>query len=214
MSLALDTIFEHTLSVKEIRDSGLSIEQAQALFEYFKNAPLFSWADKNNDCEDRANAICMLLDAWGIPNYKGWVFSGNFLKNESGSLRNYWNYHVAALLAIEQNGNRLLFVIDPATVDKLVTLDFWAQEATEYAASYHCVTEGKVYIFKAGNIKHDTWHERDKRNYKWTIQGLAGINGVSCKGKAQLIFQKPRIKKWETRFKQLLLKRPTFLSGV
>src|SRR4051812_28908799 len=94
------SLFDSSLSESVIDDAGLTKTQVDALFEFFKNHPLFKWDNSKNDCEDRSNAICILLDHWKIPNYKGWVFSGNFLKRTEGNLLNYWNFHVAPLLSI------------------------------------------------------------------------------------------------------------------
>jgi hypothetical protein len=207
-----NTIFEPVLTVAEIKDSALTKEQGGNLFQFFKECPLFRWQDANNDCEDRANAICIALDAWNIPNYKAWVFSASFLKRGNGCLKNNWGYHVAALIAITEGGGLRFYVIDPATVATLEPIEVWANNATETATSYYCITTGDTYIFDPGNIRPDTWYRRNRQNYKWTIQGLAGINGVTRTGKAQLVFQKARIRKCEDKFQELLRHHPPLLS--
>ncbi len=88
----------------------LAGNKPKQIFDFFKQHPLFHWNDANNDCEDRANAICILLSKWGIPNYKGWVFGGAYLKREEGSLVNFWNYHVAAALPILENGEPIFIL--------------------------------------------------------------------------------------------------------
>ena len=206
-----NTIFEPTLTVAEVLDSTLTKEQALQLFQFFKDAPLFRWQDANNDCEDRANAICLALNAWGIANYKGWVFSAQFLGKGYGCLKNNWGYHVAAMIAIAEGAGLRFYIIDPATSGRLETIEEWANAATETTSSYYCITTGDTYIFSPGNIAPNTWYCRNRRNYKWTIQGLAGINGVTTTGKAQLIYQKPRIEKWKQGFETLLKQKPVFL---
>lgn len=206
-----NTVFEPSLTVAAVQDSWLTKAQGDALFQFFKDAGLFRWQDQNNDCEDRANAICLALDAWGIANYKGWVFSGTFLKRGAGCLRNNWGYHVAALIAIAEGVGLRYYVIDPATLAQLQPVEEWANVATETTTSYYCITTGDTYIFDPGNIQPDTWFTRNRQNYKWTMQGLAGINGVTHTGKAQLVFQKGKIKKWEAGFKMLLRHKPEFL---
>ena len=52
-----------------------------------------------------------------------------------------------------------------------------------------------IISFLTKKLKKDNWYTRNKQNYKWTIQGLSGINGVSKIGKAALSFNKNRIKK-------------------
>lgn len=202
------TIFETELSDSTAAENALTKEEAADLFAFFKNCPLFRWQDANNDCEDRANAICILLDRWNIPNYKAWVFGGAFLKKGVGALVNMWNYHVAASLPVKDTYGIRQYVIDPATLDTIQAIDEWAEGVTDAVYSYYLVKYGDYYIFPPGRIERDNWYKRDRRNYKWTIQGVSGINGVSRVGKAQLCFNKTRIKKTEQKFKQLLLHKP------
>jgi hypothetical protein len=177
--------------------------EAERMFDFFKKCKLFRWADANNDCEDRANAVCILLDAWNIPNYKAWVFSGYFLKKENGSLTNGWNYHVAALVPVEEISEIKYYIIDPATSVTMLTIEEWANNVTDSPFSYHLIKSGTYYIFPSRKIKKDNWHKRDKRNGRWTMQGLSGINGLSSKGKAQLCFNKRKVKGTEERFRKL-----------
>src|SRR3954467_8202746 len=107
--------FDPSLSDPVSIHSGIEKDHAERLFHFFKTNKLFRWSDANNDCEDRANAICILLEEWQIPNFKAWVFAGAYLKKEEGSLIKLWNYHVAALLPVSENGNTVFYVIDPAT---------------------------------------------------------------------------------------------------
>lgn len=179
-------------------------EQAEAIFSFFQQSPLFRWRDANNDCEDRANAICLLLDKWAVPNGKAWVFSGNFRKKDAGELTNLWNYHVAAALPVNGNGQTVWLVIDPATNAQLVPVESWAKKITQGGTSYHFVKQGTYYIFPAGRVEKDNWFARNRRNFNWTMQGLSGINGASVIGRAQLAFQKYRVKKTEAAFKKMM----------
>ena len=188
----------------------LTMQAAQQIFTYFKNSALFRWSDANNDCEDRANAICILLDEWGIANYKAWVFSGYFMKKGFGNLRNRWNYHVAAALPVEHENKTAYYVIDPATSVELTDIETWALRVTESGNSYHFIKHGGYYIFPGRKIEKDNWHKRDKRNYNWTMQGLGGINGKSSIGKAQLAFHKTLVKETEEEFKKLKNQKPVF----
>ena len=191
---------------------ALPRDVAEQIFTYFKAAPLFRWQDANNDCEDRANAACLLLDAWGVPNVKAWVFSGDFCNKGSGQLTNLWNYHVAAALPVQEGDNVLYYAIDPATSAALISVDEWALQVTQGGCSYHFIKQGVVYIFPNGIITKDNWFNRNKRNYNWTLQGLSGINGVSLKGKAQLAFRKDLPKKTGEVFRKLLNEPPAFLA--
>lgn len=206
-----DTIFNHALSDELSDGKHISKQQADSIFNFFKQSKLFRWQDANNDCEDRANAICMLLDAWNIPNYKGWVFSGYFHNKESGSLANTWNYHVAALLPVSEHNQVNCYIIDPATVDSLATIDYWASNITAIPYSYYFIKQSHYYIFPGKKIEKDNWYKRNKRNYRWTMQGLSGINGVSSIGKAQLSFKKERVKAAQRAFTALKHNKPQFM---
>ncbi len=204
----MKTVYEAFLSDIAIDTETILKEQAERIFSYFKGNPLFRWSDANNDCEDRANAICILLKEWQIPNFKAWVFAGAYLKKEEGSLVNLWNYHVAALLPVSENGETVFYVIDPATSQKLEHISVWAEKVTDKACTYYLIKEGTYYIFPAGNICRDNWLRSSRRNYNWTLQGLAGINGVSKTGQAALAFKKSRVRKVEDHFRKLRYNKP------
>jgi len=201
--ILVPTLFDYSLSDPVHPDQSISYEQAEHLFSFFQNHPLFKWNDVHNNCEARADALCIVLDAWGVPNFKSWVFSGAFLRNHIGGLKQLWNYHVAAMLQVKEESGTGFYVIDPATADHLQPLYRWAERVTDYPHSYHLIKTSDQYIFPGGIITKDNWHKRDKQNRKWVIQGLAGINGVSPVGKAQLCFQKKRIRITSERFNAL-----------
>lgn len=203
MQLIKKTLYDFALSDEIKTDKAISKQQVEKLFTYFKESPLFRWQDANNDCEDRANAICILLDEWKIQNGKGWVFSGYVFK-KIGYLKNLWKYHVAALLPVKEGEEIKYYIIDPATSGKLVTIEEWAANVTDNPHSYHLIKNGDYYIFNPLKIKNNNWYKRNKGNYNWTIQGLSGINGVSSKGKAQLAFNKKRLLKAKKIFKELM----------
>lgn len=197
----MKTIYEAFLSDVAINSTTISKEAAEKLFNYFKENRLFRWSDANNDCEDRANAICILLDEWHIPNFKAWVFAGAYLKNQQGSLVNFWNYHVAALLPVNENGTIVFYVIDPAISRQPEHIATWADKVTDQACSYYLIKDGEYYIFPNGKIYKDNWFRRNRRNYNWTIQGLAGINGVSKTGQAALVFNKKKLRNVQKQFR-------------
>ena len=204
----LKTRYEAFLSDIAIDTKTIAKEQAEKIFTYFQTHQLFRWRNANNDCEDRANAMCILLDEWQIPNFKAWVFAGAYLKKQEGSLVNFWNYHVATLLPVSENGNTIFYVIDPATSQVLVPITNWAENVTGMAWSYYLIKEGKYYIFHNGKICKDNWFRRNRRNYNWTLQGLAGINGVSKTGQAALAFKKHKVRKVKDHFRKLRYNKP------
>ncbi len=184
---------------------------AKLLFNYFRDTKPFKWNEANNDCEDRAEAICMLLDKWGITNCKGWVFNGFLMRKGNGLLTNDWGYHVAAMLPIMKSEELWFYVIDPATCSELTTLEDWAIKATGTGPSYFVIKRGSLYIFPTGNLYTNRWHSRNRQNHKWTMQGLAGINGPTVLGKAQLIYNKKKIANTTKAFYKLMAHRPDFL---
>ena len=207
--MIIKTLYNQALSDEIKTYKAITKEQADELFTFFKDCFIFRWADANNNCENRANAICIMLDEWKIQNGKGWVFSG-YVFNRIGFLKNLWKYHVAALVPVLEGTIINYYIIDPATSPKLALIADWATNITDNPHSYYLIKKGEYYIFSPGDIKRDNWFKRNKRNYNWTIQGLSGINGVSHKGKAQLAFNKKKVLKTNKLFKALKKTEPPF----
>lgn len=208
---AFKTIFDASLSDDIAADWYVSKVVANRIFDFFEKHQLFLWTDIHN-CEDRAEAIAILLLHWGIPHYKAWLLSSYFLKNEGGSLHNEWNYHVCILLPVKENATDLLefYIIDPAHANTLQKMEIWASALTKDAFSYHFIKTGYTYIFPTGPIYQNNWHLRNRQNFKWTIQGLAGINGVSISGKAAVSFMKYKIRQTLKKFTELKNSKPDF----
>lgn len=205
--MILKTLFDQSLSDETGTGNSVSKAKVEKLFSFFKACKTFRWQDANNDCEDRANAICLLLDEWKIPNGKGWVFSG-YVFNKIGYLKNLWRYHVAAAVPLMENGEIVYYIIDPATNEHLTTVADWAANVTDNPHSYHIIKKGEYYIFNEKKIKKNNWYKRNKGNYNWTMQGLSGINGISSKGKAKLAFAKDSVIKTKKRFNELRYENP------
>lgn len=208
MSPLPKALYEAPLSTPVNEATAVTKEQANQIFAFFQQHPLFRWQDKQNNCEDRAHAIGLLLTHWGLPAYKGWVFGGAYLKKTTGSLLNLWDYHVAPALPVLENEKVESYIIDPATTAVPVTLHNWADAVTADECSYYLVRRSSDYIFCPPVITPFNWHSSNKQNFKWTMQGLAGINGVSQAGKAQLVFQKKRIARAEKGFRKLMRTNP------
>ena len=204
----IPTLFEYRLS--DITDSAKTVskQQAETIMQFFAEQPLFNWNRSNNGCEARADAVSVLLDHWRIPHYKAWVFSGKYLKNHLGGLKQNWNYHVAVLLQVDEAGELIQYIIDPATSSQLQTFYNWSSGITDFAHSYQVIKEPHWYIFAGEKITAHNWHNRNRQNRKWMIQGLAGINGLNAKGKAALVFNKPRIIKTALAFEKLKQESP------
>lgn len=202
------TLYDYLLA--DVIDEGntLCLADAELLFTFFKEHPLFNWKDSHNGCEARADAVCVLLEEWKVPHYKAWLFSGSYLKNHIGGLNQNWNYHVAPLLPVKENGQLALYVIDPATGNSLQPMYGWAAAITQYPHSYHFIKLPHWYIFHRGKISASNWHRRNLQNRKWMIQGLAGINGLNAIGKARLCFNKGRVKNMARAFEGIKRQSP------
>ena len=208
LQMIIPTLFEYELSDPIDEMHVLEELQARKLMDFFRDQPLFKWGGSNNGCEARADAVCVLLDEWGIANYKGWVFGGQYLKNHIGGLKQNWNYHVAPLLLVKKNDTILYCIIDPSTSPALQTIEEWAAQITDYPHSYYCIKQPRYYIFHDKKINRDNWHPRNRQNTKWMIQGLAGVNGLSTFGKGELVFNKGRLKNTLAAFEKLKKERP------
>lgn len=190
---------------------------AEKIYTFFKTSELFKWNDYNN-CEDRANAISILLDAWQIPNYKVWVFSGQFLIKDNGLLTDRygvrWKYHVAACLPVKVDNQLKFIALDPSTTQELKDISFWANNVTEKQYSYYFLTSSNKYIWggKGKNISQNSFFDRNNTNYEYTIQRLAGFNGLNWKDKREMRRPsgKEKLKKTETDFNNLKNNKPNF----
>lgn len=202
MYVIVPTLFDTVLSDASSRIT-VSKQDAENLFNFFNKHPLFNWANANNGCEGRADAICVLLDKWNIPNYKAWAFGGAYLKSHVGQLKQNWKYHVAPLLSVEHNGEVIDYVLDPSTATSLKPVEDWAADITEIPHSYYCIRHSRWYIFPTKRISILKWNIRDKQNRKWMTQCLAGINSLTATGRAKLIFNRKRVKRVTTAFEKL-----------
>ena len=194
MSVVSPSLFYSPLHEVGAAPKTLSRAQADELFAFFAQHKLFNWKAANNGCEGRADAICVLLDEWGIPNYKGWAFGGAFLKKHAGELIQNWGYHVAPVLPVDEDGEIRYYILDPATGQGIQRIEDWAAALTLQPHSYYCIRQAHWYIFPAKDISKADWNSRNRQNRKWMIQALAGINGLTPAGKARLVFNKARIK--------------------
>jgi hypothetical protein len=208
MDIIVPALLDSSFSDINFQRRTLTKKQAEELFNFFKQHPLFNWKDANNGCEGRADAVCVLLDEWDLPNYKAWVFSGAFLKNHIGELIQNWKYHVAAVVAVEEDGQITDYVLDPSTANCLRSIDEWAAGITLLAHSYYFIRQSQWYIFPSKDISTSEWNARNRQNRKWMIQCLAGINSLTATGKAALCFNKAGLKHTAVMFEKLKKQKP------
>jgi len=210
MNIIVPTLFDSKLSNVGFQRYAIPKKQAEELFTFFKQHRLFNWKNANNGCEGRADAVCVLLDEWNIPNYKGWVFGGAYLKNHIGELKQNWKYHVAPVLSVVEDKHVIDYVLDPSSANSLLRIDDWAAAITLVPHSYYAIRRSEEYIFPSKDISNSRWNDRNKQNRKWMIQCLAGINSLTAPGKAALSFQKVRLKNTAAAFEKLKKQKPDF----
>jgi hypothetical protein len=208
MTIIVPTLLDINLSDINFPHNTVSKKKAEQLFIFFKQHTLFNWKNSNNGCEGRADAVCLLLEEWDIPNYKAWVFGGAYLKKHIGALKQNWNYHVAPVLPVQEAGQIIYYVLDPSTANALQPIEEWAAAITQLPHSYYFTRHSHWYIFPDKNISNAKWNTRNKQNRKWMIQCLAGINGLTDTGKAMLSFNKARIKNTLSAFNRAKKEKP------
>lgn len=181
--------------------------RATQIFDWLAAQPIFAWHRQHNFCEARAEAASLLLEHAGIKHAKCWVFGAAFLRNGYvGGLLNNWNYHVAVVVPVieEEKEGIDWWILDPSTADKPVLMVEWAEAATAYAHSYHCIRHSYYFIFPDGKPYKKEWHKRNLRNYRWTIQGLAGIYSRNSIGRAKLAFCKKALSSYRQSLNKLI----------
>lgn len=202
----------------EISDSIFTAKRkAESYFDFFSNSDAFKWKeDLKNNCEDRANAVSILLDKWGIPNYKVWIFNGSFLNKGKSKLCGNcpnsicWGFHVATIIPYKEDNKIKHVVIDPATLNSPNDILFWAKNITCSETNYYLITDGNKYIWskRGSEFSKGSFWVRNEKNFKLTMQGLAGINGKSIGGKVSLLFGKRKVKETKKKFSYLLENNP------
>jgi hypothetical protein len=158
------------------------------------------------------------LDTWQIPNYKVWVFSGDYLKKDDGLLTDKygirWKYHVSACIPVKIDNQIKMLVLDPATTDEIKDIAYWADNATDKQFGYYFLTPANKYIWggKGKKMSQKSFVDRNSFNYELTIQGLAGFNSLNREDKREMGTQagKDRIKKTENDFNSLKTNKPVF----
>lgn len=198
------SLYEYFLSDRIADIVPLQPANAQGIFKWLATQPIFGWHRQHNFCEARAEAASLLLKHAGIPHAKCWVFGAAFLrKGYVGGLLNNWNYHVAVAVPVLEQGQLCWWILDPAACTAPIPMLQWAEAATAYPHSYHCIRQPQYFIFPDRKPYKKDWYKRNQRNYRWTIQGLAGIYSRNSIGRAKLAFCKKTIRGYKQAFEQL-----------
>jgi hypothetical protein len=192
----------------------ICIELAEKLNETLLNAKkCFDWKDRSNNCEDRANAACILLDEWGISNAKAWCFAGKSAgyKNGKGKLKG-WSYHVGALVIVEHEGQIDTMVIDPLTSPtELLTIRKWADTISFNQGNLYFTTGNNRYQQNAVALK-TTWKD-SKDYYDATIKGLTRYNDYNNRQKRKTLdYLMERIVRVTKEFYKLYYNPPAYIG--
>ncbi len=192
---------------------------ASKLYYYFKSSDLFLWKTDANNCEDRANAVGLLLDSWQMPNYKVWIFSGDCLNIDNGLLITShnirWKYHVATIIPIKKEGTITFVTIDPSTTETPFNISDWANNVTDTPFGYYFLSSGDEYIWtrKPKRNRYPSYVHRNSYNYQYTLEGLAGFNGENNNDSRTMQTEegKTKIKLAKDKLEFLQQHKPSFL---
>ncbi|MDG1332463.1 MAG: protein-glutamine glutaminase family protein [Crocinitomicaceae bacterium] len=192
--------------------SPICLELAEKLNQTLIDAKCFDWTNRSNNCEDRANAACLLLDAWGISNAKAWCFAGknaNYL-NGKGTLKG-WSYHVAAFVLVENEGEIDSLVFDPLTSTTLMTIKEWSNEISATSGNLYFTTTNKRY--QQNKVAMTTTWKSSDDSFDRTLKGLTRYNDYSSRRKRKTRhFLDARIISVTQAFFELLYIHPKYLS--
>lgn len=187
---------------------------ADSLNNTFIHSKSFDWTDRQNNCEDRANAVSILLENWGVSNGKAWCFGGKNAKykNGKGTLKG-WSYHVAAFVLVKRNNLIDTLIIDPLTSKKLLSINEWANEISSTKGNLYFITDNKKYQQNSVSL-NPTW-KLSSANYDNTIKGLTRYNNFSSrqKRKTKKYYEK-RIITVAKAFYELFFTRPKYLNQI
>ncbi len=164
---------------EELNPVPVCFNQAEKLFEIFQNSPAFDWTDRDNNCEDRANAVTLILDKWNVSNGKIWIFAGKNASygDKTGTLDG-WSYHVAACIFVGNEDDYDTLIIDPVSnPNKLLSIDEWVEATSVKSTNIYFFTNNDKYQQNAVKLR-PTW-KYSKDYFDATIKGLTRYNAYS-----------------------------------
>lgn len=108
-------------------DKTISHTRATELFNKARKMDDIAWDYKPDGCYARAHLMARRFEAEGVRVDKVWI-KGNLSVPEAGV---NWNFHVAPIVYVEENGKTTKMVIDPSLFDKPVTVEEWDKKMTK-----------------------------------------------------------------------------------
>lgn len=138
----------------------ISISKANEIFSFLRLKSQIEFNYPQGNCDDRAHAMCLLLDSLKVPNFKIWNFAPSKItllthdllrvkdKNNfdpDGTIA--WGYHVApAIWVANQKGGRDTIVLDPSLFERPVKYTKWLS-VQALRSSFYTFLDNEWYLF-------------------------------------------------------------------
>jgi len=193
-------------SFDTLQASGRTMSEAQAAFHMIEQAPVCndSRTEKANNCENRAELACHILEAAGFKPINFWIFKEGLVeaqfrtkeavKRSNGLAFNtgigkqpyvFWRFHTAAGVIM----GRDTLIFDPWTQHKLVLLREWSTSffiEKSGRTAYVLPVTGQYSYFgttKTGQLSLDKniWLRKLDKDFNQMYCGLCGfISNKAC----------------------------------
>ena len=108
---------------KEIEVSVISKEKADLIVKELLRMENIPFDYALDGCFARAHKMAHLLDQKNIITGKAFIQGRLFASTKYGPAS--WRYHVAPILLVEENGEKVPYVIDPSLSDKAMKYEDW-----------------------------------------------------------------------------------------
>ena len=102
----------------------ISLKKAKKLFDQQAKRSDISWNYQDDGCFARAHLMTRDFKKSGVTSDKVWARGDFKIIAKDGHLIE-WNYHVAPIVYVKQNGKVEKYVIDPSVADEPVTVEDW-----------------------------------------------------------------------------------------
>lgn len=138
----------------------ITLKEASSIFDFLKHKSQIEFNYPQGNCDDRAHAMCLLLDSLKISNFKIWNFApskttllthdllkvkdkNNF--DPDGTIA--WGYHVApAIWVTNPKGGKDTIVLDPSLFNTPVKYSTWLNVQGSKASLYTFL-DNEWYLF-------------------------------------------------------------------
>lgn len=108
---------------KELEVSVISKEKADLIVKEFLKMEDIPFDYALDGCFARAHKMAYLLDQKNIITAKAFVIGRLFASTKYGPAS--WRYHVAPILLVEENGEKIPYVIDPSLSEVAIKYEDW-----------------------------------------------------------------------------------------